>query len=180
MRPSELDIETPSVDYDAEDAPLPEGDLVVLPAPSGRPFSVRFVGAYEPWVALDGARVVRDEGPEHRALLRFVSRHLLPLYRVLELSHALLGTLDGTTVSIRDLVAFEADAGAIFLDHGALRRRLAGSGLPAPRIAILGALTSRNEIALRLRGMYASGTPVEVRTEESGRTVGRRRMIVGR
>jgi hypothetical protein len=69
---------------------------------------------------------------------------------------------------------------ATFLDHGTLRERLEPCGVPLARFSLLGALGTKAELERRVRAAWAPGTLVEVRVEDDGAIVSRRRLRVGR
>lgn len=168
---------SPEPSLDADDAPLPDGDLVAAPVPSGAPLTLRFASAYEPWLSLAGRRVVEERGPEQQTALLWLSRRLPALYRALDLNRGLRARLSDGAVVVTDLVSLDDDSTA---DHGTMQTILEGAQVKMPAFAVLGASVSRHELAGRVRGLYAAGTPLEIRIEDQGRVVSRRRLRVGR
>lgn len=164
---------------DDDDAPLPEGEVVGLPLPAGQPVTLRFASAFEPYLTLDGQRVVDDRGPDARELLLWSSRRLAALWRALEDRWALHAVYveQNQQVVVTDMVSLED---GVFIDHGLLRERLENASLQLARFSLLGALATRAELDRRVRAAWAPGTLVEVRVEESRRVVSRRRLRVGR
>lgn len=169
-------IDEPVVDSD--DAPLPEGEVVAAPLPSGRSLTLRFASPYEPWLALDGSRVVEDAGPDARIALTWCARRLTALYRALDLHRGLRATLTPAGhVVVTDIVTVD-DGAAI--DHDALTATLEGARVRTLDFAALGVAGLRADLLARVRGLYAAGTMLELRVEEGRRVVARRRLRVGR
>lgn len=168
-------IEAP---LDNDDAPLPDGEVVVLPLPVGRPLQLSFPSPYEPYLLLDGRRVRLDEGPDTRALLIWSSRRTAPLWRALEEGRALLGTLVDGEVLAHDVCVLEETP--VFEDHTSLRARLEPASQQVAPFSLLGSLGTRADIDRRVRALYAPGTRIEVRVEDGGRVVSRRHTKVGR
>lgn len=163
---------------DADDAPMPEGELVAAPLPSGKKLAVAFSSPYEPWFSLDGRRVVDDRSPEHRAVLLWGSRRLTALYRALELSRGMQATLTSSgQVIVTDVVALDNGEA---LDHGSLLGVVEGAQVRTLDFAALGPTSSRPELLTRVRGLYAVGTLLELRVEDGRRVLSRRRWRVGR
>lgn len=167
----------PPLAEEEPDARLVEGEVVVYPAPRGRALELRFAGPWEPYLTLDGHRVVEDTGSDARRANLWLGRRLPALYRALEHEHGLTATLTLGGVEVQDLV--HLDTGAR-LDHAALRRVLGDCNAMLPPFALLGPVSGMSELQTRVRAMYASGMLLEVRREESGRVLGRRRLRVGR
>lgn len=178
-----LDEHTPGTDavpspaFDDAAESLPDGEMVAFPAPSGADVTLWFASPFEAYLCLDGRRVQLHDAPDERLLLEWLHRRLPPLYRALSLERGLRATLAGDEVRVVDVVDLETQT---FVDHVKMRQTLTHAGVVQPSFAILGAVPTRSELRDRLRGMYASGTAVEVRAEEGGRAVARRRVIVGR
>lgn len=162
---------------DADDAPLPEGELVVAPLPSGGAVTLRFASAYEPWLSLDRRRVLEDASPAHRAVLIWASRRKTALYRVLDVLRGLRATLTSTGVVVTDLIQLDDGTAA---DHGTLAAVLERARVKTPAFATLGDAGHRVDVQARARLLYAAGTPVELRIEDGGQIVSRRRWRVGR
>lgn len=167
----------PEPPIDPDDAPVPEGEAVVVPAPTGSAVRLRFPSPYEPFLTLEGRRVVEDEGPSTRDLLLWFSRRMPALWRALDTKRGVLGVLQGGTVLVHDVVELEDGS---FLDHGLTRQTLEPARVALPSYALLGSVSSKSELAARARGVFAVGTTVEVRIEDAGRVVARRRLRVGR
>jgi hypothetical protein len=163
---------------DDDDAPLPEGEVVALPLPSGRPFQLSFPSPYEPYLLLDGRRVRQDEGPDTRALLIWSARRTPALWRALEEQRVLLGTLVDGEALAHDVC--EREEPHAFDDHASLRARLEPAGQKMPAFSLLGPLATRTDIERRARAIYAPGTHIELRVEDGGHVISRRRMKVGR
>jgi hypothetical protein len=170
-------IEIPKPAYDDGDAPLPDSELVALPAPSGRAVTLQFASPWEAYLCLDGRRVVEHAAHDERRLLEWLHRRLPALHRALDLERGLRATLTDDGVCALDVV--DLDSGE-FLDHVRVRQTLGGAGVQLPGFAILGAVATKAELRDRLRGMYASGAALELRAEEAGRTVSRRHFRLGR
>lgn len=164
-------------DVEADDVPLPEGEVVAAALPSGLAVSVRFASPYEPWLSLDGRRVIEDASAEHRLALLWLQRRLTSLYRALDIHRGLRGRLTVSGVIITDLVTLEDGVAA---DHGTLASVLEGARVRTLDFAALGAAGSRSDLLGRVRGLYAAGTPLEVRVEDQQRVIARRRWRVGR
>lgn len=174
---------------DDENAPLPEGEAVALPLPTGTRTTLRFPSPFELVLTHGGRRVTNDDSPAARDLLLWSSRRLPALWRALgERTVLLAAHVDGAVV-VTDLVELEpavdadgepAPPRAVFLDHGALRERLEPSGVQLAQFSLLGVIGTKAELERRVRGSWAPGTPVEVRVEDVGRIVSRRRLRVGR
>ena len=170
--------EVPVPLLDADDAPLPDGEAVALPLPAGTEVTLRFPSAFEPFLMLGGTRIVADTGPEARDLLMWSSRRLPALWRALEDSIALRAvSTGGGHIVVTDLVSIEENA---FFDHGLLRERLDAANVELARFSLLGAIGTKAELEKRVRATWAPGTLVEVRIEDGGRVVARRRLRVGR
>lgn len=158
-------------------APFPDAEVVVLPAPAGRRVTLSFASPYEPYLTLDDGRVLDHPDADTRRLVTWMARRLPALFRALELRYGLLGVLDEGEVIVLDALDRESDT---FVDHGRLRQLLGQARVKLPAFAILGSVANRGELGVRLRSMFAAGTSVEVRHEDGGRVVARRRMLVGR
>jgi hypothetical protein len=167
----------PPMEAEDDSAPLIDGEVVVYPAPRGRSVELRFAGPYEPFLTLDGERVRQASSPDRARLLEWMGRRLPSMYRELDHAYGLCACLTLRGVEVFDVVELETGDR---LDHAGVRRQLADSDVLLPRLALLGPVGSLGELQARIRGMYASGTLLEVRREESGRTRGRRRVRVGR
>ncbi len=167
----------PSMEAEPDDAALVEGEVVVYPAPRGRSVELRFAGPYEPFLTLDGERVLQASSPDRARLLEWMGRRLPAMFRELEHAYGLCACLTLRGVEVGDVVELETGER---LDHAGVRRHLADSDVLLPQLALLGPVGSLGELQSRIRGMYASGTLLEVRREESGRVLGRRRVRVGR
>jgi hypothetical protein len=174
---------------DDEAAPLLEGEVVALPVPAGARVTLRFPSAFELYLTRDGRRITDDDGPAARELLLWASRRLPSLWRALGEDIVLLAAQSDGAVVVTDLVHVERVldprddepvARAEFLDHGALRERLEPCGLALARFSLLGALGTKAELERRVRAAWAPGTLVEVRIEDDGVIVSRRRLRVGR
>lgn len=172
-----VDIPEPAVDSD--DAPLVEGEVVALPLPSGFHVTLQFPSAFEPWLAVNGRRIVDDGSIAARELLLWQSRRLAALWRALEDRVALRAVYVEQThqVVVTDLVSLEDGS---FFDHGLLRERLESANVELARFSLLGALSTRAELEKRVRATWAPGTLVEVRIEDGQRVIARRHMRVGR
>jgi hypothetical protein len=166
----------PAIDDD--DAPLPEGEIVALPLPSGRPFQLSFPSPHEVFLLLDGRRVRHDEGPDTRALLIWSARRSPALWRALEEQRVLLGTLVDGEALAHDVC--DREDPPTFDDHSSLRARLEPAGQKMAAFSLLGPLATKADIERRVRTIYAPGTHIELRVEDGGRVVSRRRMRVGR
>ena len=165
-------------DVDDDDNPLPEGEVVAAPLPSGRVISVRFASPYEPWLTLDGRRVVEDQDADSRAVLVWFSRRLTPLYRALHVMRGLTATLTSARqVVVRDVINID-DSSA--LEHGALSSLLESSRIRILEFAALGMVSNKQDLQARVRGLFAAGTPLEVRIEDGRQVISRRRWRVGR
>lgn len=167
---------------DADDAPLKDGDVVTAPVPSGPVVTLRFAQAFEPWLTLNGKRVIGDDDADSRAVLLWMSRRLAALMRALDLSRGLRGTLTGPRnvdggIVVTDIIRLEDGAAA---DHGSLGAMLEGARVKTLPFAVLGPSMSKSELLARARTLYAAGTPLEVRVEDQERVLGRRRLRVGR
>lgn len=174
---------------DDEDAALPEGEMVALPLPSGARVTLRFPSAFELMLALSGRRVTEDDSPAARDLLIWASRRLPALWRALGERTVLLATHSVGAMVVTDAAELERDLDVDdgepvyrkkFLDHGTLRERLDPCGVQLARFSLLGAVGTKAELERRVRASYAPGTLVEVRVEDEGRIVSRRRLRVGR
>lgn len=170
-------VVVPEPVVDPDDAPVPEGEAVITPVLQGAAVRLRFPSPYEPFLTLEGRRVVEDRGPATRDLLFWFARRMPALWRALDTKRALLGVLHGSTVVVHDVAELQDGS---FLDHGLARQTLEPARVALPQVALLGTVASRSEIAARSRGMYATGTTVEVRVEDGGRVVARRLLRVGR
>ncbi len=174
-------VDEPPLDND--DAPFPEGDVVTAPVPSGAAVTLRFASPYEPWLTLRGHRVLVDDGDESRSVLLWLSRRLAALTRALDVTRGLRATLSpgggphGGVVVVTDVIRLEDGSAA---DHQSLATVLEGARVKLLAFAVLGPAMSRNELLARVRTLYAAGTPLEVRSEDQERVLGRRRVRVGR
>lgn len=169
-------IDEPPVDPD--DAALPEGEVVASPLPSGQRLTLRFASPFEPWLSLDGRRVVEDASADARIVLVWMSRRLTALYRSLDLHRGLRATLtQGGVVVVTDLV--EVDGGEA-ADHTTVTTSLEAARVRTLDFAALGASGHRADLLARVRGLYASGTLLELRVEDGQQVVSRRRIRVGR
>jgi hypothetical protein len=169
-------IDEPVVDSD--DAPLPEGEVVAAPLPSGRAMSLRFASPYEPWIDLDGRRVIDDVDGDARTVLTWVARRLTALFRALDLHRGLRATLTPAgQVVVTDIVGVDD---GVAIDHDALSATLEGARVKTLDFAALGVGGGRAELLARVRGLYAAGTLLELRVEDGRRVVARRRWRVGR
>ena len=165
-------------DLHADDLPLPEGEVVIAPLPSGGAVTLRFASAYEPWLSFDGRRVVEDTSPAHRAVLIWASRRKTALYRVLDVLRGVRATLTSTGfVVVTDLIQLDDGSAA---DHGTLAAELERARVKTLPFATLGDGGHRIDVQARARSLYAAGTPIELRVEERGQVVSRRRWRVGR
>ena len=167
----------PSFEEEAEDSPLLDGEVVVYPAPRGRYVALRFAGPYEPFLTLEGERVMKASSPDRARLLEWMGRRLPSMYRELEHGYGLCACLTLRGIEVTDVVELESGKR---LDHAGIRQQLSNSDVLLPQLALLGMIGSLGELQGRIRGMYASGTLLEVRREEAGRVLGRRRIRVGR
>jgi hypothetical protein len=164
--------------FDADDAPLPDGELVAAPIPTGTRVTLRFASPFEPWLTLGGRRVTADRGGATRALLVWLGRRQPALLRALELERGLRATLAADGVIVTDLVSL---ADGVAVDHGGLMSALEGARVRLPTFAVLGAsMSTRAELMARVRSLYAAGTPLDVRIEDQRRVLGRRAVRVGR
>lgn len=188
----------PALDDDS--AALPEGEVVALPVPVGTRATLRFPSPFEALLTLGGRRVTQDDSPAARDLLLWSQRRLPALWRALGEHTVLLASHAEGSVVITDLALLERDLDAdtsdtaddadgappapvyraTFLDHGTLRERLEPCGVPLARFSLLGALGTKAELERRVRAAWAPGTLVEVRVEDDGAIVSRRRLRVGR
>jgi len=167
----------PEPDYDADDAPLTDGEAVAMPLPVGAPITLRFPSSYETYVMLGDRRIVEDDGPEAREVLLWTARRLPSLWRALEDRAGLRGVLIEGRVVVTDLYDVH---NATFVDHGLLREKLEPAAIELGRFSLLGPIGTRAELVQRVRAIYAPGTVVEVRVEDGRRVVSRRRLRVGR
>ncbi len=174
---------------DDENEPLPEGEVVALPLPSGTRTTLRFPSPFELVLTLAGRRITAADTPAARDLLLWSSRRLPALWRALGERTVLLAAYAEGAVVVTDLVELEVDTRgddeqpntrALFLDHGALRERLEPCAVQLAHFSLLGAVGTKAELERRVRGNWAPGTQVEVRVEDEGRIVSRRRLRVGR
>ncbi len=168
-------VEEPAVD--ADDAPIPDGDVITAPVPSGPVVTLRFASSFEPWLTLDGKRVVGDDDADARSVLIWMSRRLAALMRALDLSRGLRATLTQRDIVVTDVVRLDDGSAA---DHGSLGGILEGARVKTLPFAVLGPSMSKSELLIRVRTLYAAGTPLEVRIEDNERVLGRRRLRVGR
>lgn len=167
--------------YDGDQAPLPDGDIVVMPVPIGTPLTLTFASPYEPWLVLGTSRVLEDRSADSRTALLWLSRRLPALYRALDQMRGLRGVLHEGMVTVTDCVVLDSTAtDGAFVDHGTLQSLFDSARISLPPFAVITDLGGRFDLSARARTMYASGTPVEVRIEDQGRVVGRRRLRVGR
>ncbi len=162
---------------DADDAPLPEGDVVAAPLPSGAPLVLRFASPYEPWLQVRDRRVMADVDAEHRAALLWLHRRLIPLSRTLDVGFALHAMLSPHGIVVTDLVSVDDDAA---VDHAQLSSMLEGANVKTLDFVALGVGTSKTDLQARVRHLFAAGTPIEVRVEDRRRVIARRRWRVGR
>jgi hypothetical protein len=163
---------------DPDDAPMPDGEVVAAPLPSGRTLTVAFVSPYEPWFALDGQRISQERCGDDRGVLLWGSRRLTALYRALDVSRGIRATLTaGGSIVVTDVI--NLDDGEP-LDHNALLATLEGAQVRPLDFAALGPTSSRTELVQRVRGLYAVGTLLEVRVEDGCKVLTRRRWRVGR
>jgi hypothetical protein len=167
---------------DADDAPVPDGDVVTAPVPSGPVVTLRFASPFEPWLTLNGKRVVADDDGDARVVLLWMSRRLAALMRALDTSRGLRATVTGArstgeAIVVTDVVRLDDGSAA---DHGSLGANLEGARVKTLPFAVLGPSMSKSELLLRVRTLYAAGTPLEVRIEDNERVLGRRRLRVGR
>jgi hypothetical protein len=167
----------PEPPLDSDDTPLPEGEIVMAALPTGATIGVRFASAYEPWLTMDGQRVVDDSSPAARALLMWALRRKTSLYRALDVLRGLRGILTPTGIVVVDLVELDTGNAA---DHGSLGAMLERIRARTLTFATLGDADHRIDISMRARSLFAVGTPVELRVEDRGRVVSRRRLRVGR
>lgn len=174
---------------DDENAPLPDGEVVALPLPSGTRTTLRFPSPFELVLTLAGRRVTAADTPAARALLLWSSRRLPALWRALGERTVLLAAHAEGAIVVTDLVALEVESHADddrpmtrarFLDHGELRERLEPCAVQLAHFSLLGAVGTKAELERRVRGNWAPGTQVEVRVEDEGHIVSRRRLRVGR
>ncbi len=174
---------------DDENAPVPEGEVVALPLPSGTRTMLRFPSAFELVLTHAGRRVTAADTPAARDLLLWSSRRLAALWRALGERTVLLASYAEGAVVVTDVVALAHEARAddeppatraTFLDHGALRERLEPCAVQLAHFSLLGAVATKAELERRVRASWAPGTLVEVRVEDEGRIVSRRRLRVGR
>jgi len=170
-----MQLQPPVIEPD--DAPLPEGDVVAAPLPSGAPLALRFASPYEPWLAVRERRVTAESESEHRAALLWLHRRLIPLSRVLDVGYALHGALTSTGVVVTDVVSVDD---GVAVDHAQLASMLDGVDARTLEFVSLGAGGSRSDLLARVRHLFAAGTPIEVRVEDRRRVVARRRWRVGR
>lgn len=174
-------VDEPQLDPD--DAALPDGDVVTAPVPSGPVITLRFASPYEPWLTLRGKRVLVDDGDDTRAVLLWLSRRLAALTRALDVTRGLRATLtpgsagQASVVVVTDVIRLEDGSAA---DHQSLASVLEGARVKLLAFAVLGPAMSKNELLVRVRTLYAAGTPLEVRSEDQERVLGRRRLRVGR
>jgi len=181
----------PEPKLDADDAPLSEGEAVALPLPLGPAVTLRFPSHFEPYLSLDGKRVIDDGGPDARELLLWSSRRLAALWRALGertgLRPVFVGGGADAQIVVTDIVAFseqryedEPAPEPEWYDHGLLRERLDAANVQLARFSLLGPLSTKAELEKRVRATYAPGTLVEVRVEDGRRVIARRRVRVGR
>jgi len=178
LRPLEPMRALPALVEDERDAPLGEGEIVVRPLGSAPRLALFFASVWEPFLLLDGKRLLAHEERRHRRTFTWLGRHLPVLHRALESERVLFAELTEAGVVVVDVASLDEEGA--FLDHAAVRRML-GSQLPmfAP-FALLGPISSKNDLMGRLRAMYATGSRVEVRREDGGKVIGRRMVQVGR
>jgi hypothetical protein len=160
-----------------ETAPLTEGEIVMAALPNGATVGVRFTSPYEPWLTLDGRRIVDDTSPAARSLLMWALRRKTSLYRALDVLRGLRGVLTPAGIVIVDLVQLDTGAAA---DHGTLGAMLERIRARSLTFMTLGDADHRIDVSLRARSLFAVGTPVELRVEDRGSVVSRRRWRVGR
>jgi hypothetical protein len=163
--------------FDADDAPLPDGEAVAAPQTVGARVTLRFVSPYEPWLSLDGHRIAADHGGAGRTLLVWFGRRQSALLRALDLGRGLRASLGPDGLVVTDIVEL---ADGVAVDHGSLMAALEGARVRLPPFAALGTSLGRSELLARARSLYAAGTPLDVRIEEQQRVVGRRSLRVGR
>jgi hypothetical protein len=167
----------PALPFDADDAPWPEGELTALAVPAGPEVSLQFPSPFEPFLVLDGARVVEDRGPATRRLLLWLGRRMPALWRALDERFALRGVLGASGVVVHDFIDLQSGALA---DHGLMRERLEQAQVQMPPFAVLGGVSTKNELVQRARSMFAAGAVIEVRVEEAGIVLSRRRVRLER
>jgi hypothetical protein len=164
--------------WDDDDAPLPIGDVVASPVPSGTRITLRFVSPFEPWLVLGGRRITADRGDDARAVLLWFGRRQAALWRALDLERGLRATLAAGQLIVTDVVTLTT---GVAVDHGTLMGSLESARLRWPAFAALGAdITTNAELAARSRALYAAGTQLDVRVEDGGAVRARRRLRVGR
>jgi hypothetical protein len=164
--------------WDDDDAPLPDGDVVASPLPTGARVTLRFASPFEPWLTLGGVRVCADTGGEARVLWLWLGRRQATLWRALDIERGLRATLSAGTLVVTDVVDLQD---GVAVDHGSLMAALDGARVRWPAFAVLGSsMGSRAELSARARALYAAGTHLDVRVEDGQRVRGRRRLRVGR
>ena len=168
-------VDEPAID--ADDAPVPDGDVVTAPVPSGPIETLRFASPFEPWLTLNGKRVIGDDDVDSRAVLLWMSRRLAALMRALDLARGLRAVLTAKDIVVTDVIRLDDGSAA---DHGSLGAVLEGARVKTLPFAVLGPSMSKSELLVRARTLYAAGTPLEVRIEDNDRVLGRRRLRVGR
>jgi len=168
------DVPFPAVDHEL--AHVTEGDVVAFAIHTGPEVTLRFPTAFEPFLRLDGRRLVESRNQAERVLLMWMGRHLPMLARTLEDRRGLRAILVGREVRLLELVDLESGT---LIDHSGMRV-LADAGLALPKFAVLGPASSRSELMTRLRSLYAAGTTVELRGEEMGKVRWRGRVEVER
>jgi hypothetical protein len=177
LRPLAPLPDIPVLEEEAADAPLIEGDIVVRPIGTATRLTLYFPSVWEPFLFVDGHRLVSHEHTRHRHLFTWLGRHLPVLFRALEAERVLHADVTDAGIVIVDVAGIED---GVFLDHAQVRRVLGSGTFQFAPFAILGPISSKNDLMQRLRGMYATGSRVEVRREDSGRVVGHRTVQVGR
>ena len=168
--------DVPEVGLERDLTRISEGDLVVFPRSPGPTVTLRFPAPYEPFLRVDGKRLLEANTSAERVLLIWLGRRLPALSRILEERTGLRAVLHKDVVRVSELVELESEN---LLDHSAMRR-LSEADVTLPAFAVLGPMGSRAELMSRLRSIYAAGTQVEVRGEEMGRTLWRGHLEVGR
>jgi hypothetical protein len=169
--------ELPFLDEEPVDAPLFEGEIVVRPVGAPAQLTLYFASVWEPFLFVDGVRLISHENARHRHTFMWLGRHLPVLFRALEDHRVLHGEVTDAGVVVVDVATLED---RIFLDHAQVRRALGTGVFQFAPFALLGPIASKNDLMQRLRGMYATGSRVEVRREDTGRVLGRRVVKVGR
>jgi hypothetical protein len=169
--------DVPFLDEEPANAPLFEGEIVVRALMSPSRLTLYFPSVWEPFLFIDGQRLTSHDDARHRRVFTWLGRHLPVLFRALEDHRVLHGEITDAGIVVVDVASIED---RVFLDHAQVRRALGSGVFQFAPFAILGPIASRNDLMQRLRGMYATGSRVEVRREDAGRVMGRRIVKVGR